>query len=106
MQAKLLLSAVDSVCMGGHIVYSTCTMTPLENDEVISNVINVLNKHSRSSTENIPVHKLVVNRPELSYTLADNFNILATKFGYLVFPSLSKNWGPIYFCRLTKVHGD
>lgn len=103
LQAKLLLSSVDCLCTGGHVVYSTCTMAPFENDEVVSQVIKLSEKRSSSTTENIPIKKLVVNRPELSNEVIENFNIQTTKFGFLVFPLVSKNWGPVYFCRLTRV---
>ena len=36
VQKELLLSAIDSARVGGVIVYSTCSVSPLENEEVVN----------------------------------------------------------------------
>src|SRR3989344_5146158 len=43
LQRELLESAVHAAAIGGRIVYSTCTLTPEENEEV---VLSILNKFS------------------------------------------------------------
>ena len=98
-QSKLLQSALETVQPGGHVVYSTCTMTSLENDEAISNVVDAPLRLTTKKTKNI---NFTVTKPKLSSDIIDRFNILETKFGFLIFPSLSKNWGPIYFCKLSR----
>jgi len=40
LQKELLESAIHATKVGGRIVYSTCTMTPEENEEVIAYVLN------------------------------------------------------------------
>lgn len=39
IQKELLLSAIDSTRVGGVIVYSTCSVSPLENEEVVNYVL-------------------------------------------------------------------
>ena len=39
VQKELLLAAVDCCRVGGSIVYSTCSVSPLENEEVINYVL-------------------------------------------------------------------
>lgn len=36
VQKELLLSAIDCVKVGGVVVYSTCSVSPLENEEVVN----------------------------------------------------------------------
>lgn len=40
LQLKLLVSAIKMAKVGGEIVYSTCTLTPEENESVINKVLN------------------------------------------------------------------
>ncbi|KAI5299206.1 hypothetical protein KEM55_002451 [Ascosphaera atra] len=40
IQARILLRALQMLKVGGRVVYSTCSMNPLENESVIASVIN------------------------------------------------------------------
>ncbi len=40
LQRELLEAAIDAAKVGGVIVYSTCTLTPEENEEVIASILN------------------------------------------------------------------
>ncbi len=40
LQVQILRSAIDSAKVGGRIVYSTCTLTPEENEGVIMEILN------------------------------------------------------------------
>ncbi len=42
LQRELLESAIDAAKIGGRIVYSTCTLTPEENEEVIRSILRKL----------------------------------------------------------------
>jgi 16S rRNA C967 or C1407 C5-methylase (RsmB/RsmF family) len=55
MQTSLLKSAVDSLRDGGVVVYSTCSMTPEENEFVVSNVLDFYEKRGiRLEIEKVP----------------------------------------------------
>lgn len=36
IQKQLILAAIDCVKVGGTVVYSTCSVSPLENEEVVN----------------------------------------------------------------------
>ena len=40
IQSKLLISGLDSLKKGGHLVYSTCSIAPEENEMVLNDVLN------------------------------------------------------------------
>lgn len=58
LQRELLESAVHATKIGGRIVYSTCTLTPEENEEV---VLSILNKFS-TQLQVIDPRKMALNR--------------------------------------------
>lgn len=84
-QYSLLCSALLACKSGGQIVYSTCSISPYENDNVIE---RLLTKKSKN---------VVLNLPELT-----DPRIERTKYGYILLPDIS-DAGPIFFSRLQKV---
>ena len=96
VQRKLLMSALQTLIPGGIAVYSTCSMSPLENDGVVDEVLLKCSENSHLKVE-------VVNSQFTNHALAEMFNYRTTKNGVLVLPSKTKNWGPIYFCKLQRV---
>lgn len=84
-QYSLLSAAWLAVKIGGRIVYSTCSISPLENDAVVA--------------------KLVKKRaPEvLRLDFLKRYDFLeATEFGYQVLPDTC-GFGPMYFSVLQKI---
>ena len=90
------MSALQTVIPGGIVVYSTCSMSPLENDGVVDEVLSTCSENSQLKVE-------VVNSQVTNHALAEMFNFRTTKNGFLVLPSKTKNWGPMYFCKLRRV---
>ena len=84
-QYSLLCSALLALKEGGTLVYSTCSISPLENDGVIERLLK------RKSNE-------VMLDPEDS----DLLDLEKTGYGYQVFPDRNAGAGPIYFSRLVK----
>ena len=89
------MSALQTVVPGGVVVYSTCSMSPLENDGVVNEVLSKCSENSHLKVE-------VVNSQFTKNALAEIFNYRTTKNGVLVLPSKAKNWGPMYFCKLQR----
>lgn len=89
------MSALQTVIPGGTVVYSTCSMSPLENDGVVDEVLTKCSESSQLKVE-------VVNSQFTNHSLAERFNYRMTKNGILVLPSKEKNWGPMYFCKLQR----
>lgn len=83
-QYSLLASASDVVRIGGRLVYSTCSISPLENDEVIRRLL----KKRSGQMRPLPI-------PE-SLTIGE-----ATEFGHLILPDRT-GFGPIFFALLDR----
>jgi len=92
LQKKLLISAINSVQVGGTIVYSTCSLSPIENDGVVDSAMAELHS-TKVETVNF-VSGLKIDE----FCTSDT-----TKHGLLVIPSKAKNWGPMYTCKLLRV---
>jgi len=87
-QYSLICSALLSLKPGGTMIYSTCSISPLENDGVIE---RLLKKKSG-----------LVKVDEDAADLAD---LEKTQYGYQIFPDQANGAGPIYFSRLLKTNG-
>lgn len=84
LQYSMLCSALLSLKSKGQIVYSTCSISPLENDEVIEKLL--LKKGS----------EFELDLPNEVSEMAEK-----TKYGYLHLPDKC-GFGPLYFSRLRK----
>ena len=83
-QYSLLSSAWLACKAGGQIVYSTCSISPIENDQVIQKLIKKRNPE-------------IIRLPEY-----ESLNFLEkTEHGYQILPDTS-NFGPMYFAILKK----
>lgn len=84
IQYGLLCSALLSTKESGQILYSTCSISPLENDGVIEKIL------SKKSAD------IELDLPQLNYP-----GVEKTKYGFMMLPDKS-GIGPIYFSRLKK----
>jgi 16S rRNA C967 or C1407 C5-methylase (RsmB/RsmF family) len=81
-QYALLVSALQVVRPGGRLVYSTCSISPLENDAVIA--------------------RLLKKREGEAKVIAPHFEIgEATEHGWMILPDRT-GYGPIYFAVLER----
>ena len=83
-QYALLCSALLALKPEGQILYSTCSISPLENDEVIKRLLE-----RKGDTVELDLPEININ------------GIERTKFGYIMLPDVCQA-GPIYFSRLKK----
>jgi 5-methylcytosine rRNA methyltransferase NSUN4 len=81
-QHSLLCAALDATKDGGTVVYSTCALSPLENDGVIRKLL-------KSRKDQFTVVKSSDSAGE------------ATEFGRIYLPDVSGGSGPIY-CAVLK----
>lgn len=93
LQEQLLRSALEALRPGGTLVYSTCTLSRAENDDVVASLLN--------SYDNIQT----VNLADLARSLSHNFTFAkGVQHGQLIVPVKGKTWGPMYVSKLWKVH--
>ena len=84
-QGALLASAVDALKPGGTVVYGTCALSPMENDDVVKKILK-----KRPSMKMVEIGDLLPG--------ADR-----TEFGVHILPDRSEGRGPIYCAKLVKM---
>ncbi|EMP25474.1 Putative methyltransferase NSUN4 [Chelonia mydas] len=96
LQMQLLLAGLLAARPGGEVVYSTCSLSQLQNEYVVERAVEVA-----ETQYNINVHV-----EDLSYfrrLFQDTFSFFADcRLGELVLPHLTANFGPMYFCKLRR----
>lgn len=82
-QHAILASAVQALKPGGRVVYSTCSICPLENDEVITSILK-----KKKHPVRVIRHEFPMGEP--------------TEHGWAILPDKT-GWGPIYIALLERV---
>ncbi|GES98396.1 RsmB/NOP family class I SAM-dependent RNA methyltransferase [Rhizophagus clarus] len=85
-QYNILLGAVKALKVNGILVYSTCSISNLENDHVIKKIL-----------ENSWV-KLKVIKRKYGWEIGEE-----TEFGWIILPDKCDGWGPMYFSILKRI---
>ncbi|VDM43388.1 unnamed protein product [Toxocara canis] len=98
LQAKLLINALRSVRVGGSVVYSTCTLSPIQNETVVENAVAV-------ATERFGLKVIEQTLEQLERHLSSSGLFRfgeSCRRGSLVVPFLPSNFGPMYVCKLRR----
>ncbi len=82
--------------MGGTIVYSTCSLSPIQNEAVVNTVVDMF----ASADFTLVAEDLSGMRAFFDYFYAFSAHC---KLGLLVAPHIKKNFGPFYLCKLRKI---
>ncbi|KAM6948156.1 5-cytosine rRNA methyltransferase NSUN4 [Aplochiton taeniatus] len=97
LQMQLLLAGIEAARPSGEIVYSTCSLSQLQNQYVVEQAI-----HLAQAELNIRLQ--VVDLRPLTYLFRNTFQFAADlHLGELVLPQLDANFGPIYMCKLRRL---
>ncbi|XP_054744956.1 5-methylcytosine rRNA methyltransferase NSUN4 [Anastrepha obliqua] len=98
LQADILSNCLRLLKSGGSLVYSTCSLSPVQNDGVVHMALQkAFNEHG-----------ITVTVKDLSYVIKLFEDIFKfehpknMKYGQLVLPYLPANYGPMYFSKLTR----
>jgi 16S rRNA C967 or C1407 C5-methylase (RsmB/RsmF family) len=83
-QFAMLAAALEAVKPGGHVLYSTCSISSLENEAVVER----LAKKRSGRYEEIPVEAPFSE--ELSH-------------GRIILPDTAQGKGPLYFCLIRRI---
>ncbi|XP_058804927.1 5-methylcytosine rRNA methyltransferase NSUN4 [Phymastichus coffea] len=98
LQTELLKNALKLVKVGGTVVYSTCTLSPIQNDGIVRMALK------KSFEESQVVHVVKDQTRALDpLRYLYNFGNYGLKYGHIVIPSKSRNFGPMYFCKIIRV---
>ncbi|PIC50387.1 hypothetical protein B9Z55_001303 [Caenorhabditis nigoni] len=98
LQTKILINALRSVKVGGSVVYSTCTLSPSQNEAVVENAVAVVKNDFGIEIVEESLHQLVSHM-----TASGLYRFHGTPLGALVVPFLPSNFGPMYICKLTRL---
>nr|XP_020639029.1 5-methylcytosine rRNA methyltransferase NSUN4 isoform X1 [Pogona vitticeps] len=98
LQLQLLVAGILAAKPGGEVVYSTCTLSQLQNEYVVEGAVELLKVE----------HGITVQVEDLSYfrrLFHSTFSFYQDcRLGELVLPNLSANFGPMYFCKLQRLN--
>ena len=103
-------SAIRACKPGGIVVYSTCTLAPIQNEGVVERAIENLASPSRTKKQqrqqqgSPPIQCEIVSTQSLEKHYAYFFEFHAkARYGSLVLPHISNNFGPLYFCKIRRI---
>ncbi|NXQ96246.1 NSUN4 methyltransferase, partial [Sagittarius serpentarius] len=97
LQLQLLMAGILATKPGGEVVYSTCSLSPLQNEYVVERAAEIA-----ESQFNIGIH--VEDLSHFRMLFQDTFSFfLDCRLGELVLPHLTANFGPMYFCKLRRM---
>ncbi|XP_018430692.1 PREDICTED: 5-methylcytosine rRNA methyltransferase NSUN4 [Nanorana parkeri] len=96
LQTKLLLSGLRAVVPGGQVVYSTCSLSPLQNEFVVERALEL-------AAAEYGIDATIAELRPLRQIFRKTFNFHEEcRIGELVTPHLTANFGPMYFCLLRR----
>lgn len=98
IQCSILSNCIRLLKPGGSIVYSTCSLSPIQNDGVVHMALSkVFKDYGITMTIN---DMSVVMQPFQEIMRFENPKGL--KYGQMIVPFLPSNFGPMYFCKMTR----
>ncbi|XP_078527821.1 5-cytosine rRNA methyltransferase NSUN4 [Lissotriton helveticus] len=97
LQVELLVSGIRSVKPGGSVVYSTCSLSQLQNESVVERAAEL------AATDH-GVHVVLEDLSHFRKLYCNTFHFHSTsRVGEFILPHLTANFGPMYFCKLRRI---
>ncbi|KAG2177316.1 hypothetical protein INT43_007973 [Umbelopsis isabellina] len=98
-QVQLVLRGLEALCFDGTLLYATCSLSDVENDGVISQVMKELKKRQKKGKDTFGCE--VVKFKKKKFPIGEK-----TKYGWIVLPDVGDRWGPLFFSVLRKIELD
>ncbi|BES92273.1 NOL1/NOP2/sun family [Nesidiocoris tenuis] len=98
LQSALLISALNLVKVGGTVVYSTCSLSPIQNDGVVNMALKTVHERTSKKIAIIDMTK-ALEPTKVMFSYRSN----VMKFGHQIVPYLPDNYGPMYCCKLVRL---
>lgn len=90
--------AINSCKTSGTVVYSTCSLSPIQNEGVVNTVLSAFD--SPKYDFKLSVEPLDAFKSQFSYF----YKFSSTcKTGLLVVPDIGRNFGPLFICKIRKL---
>lgn len=91
-------AGIQAARRGGHIVYSTCSLSQLQNECVVQQAISL-------AQQELGITVQVQDLRWFTQQFSDTFHFAPQlSVGELVLPHLCANFGPIYMCKLQRIN--
>ncbi|KAL7646272.1 UNVERIFIED_CONTAM: hypothetical protein RMT77_003181 [Armadillidium vulgare] len=97
-QADLIVSALKMTKPGGSVVYSTCTLSPLQNDGAVHLALAKIWRETKIDCCVVNMMQTVRN---LSFMYAIGHN-LKLRYGHIILPFPDNNCGPMYISKIIR----
>ncbi|XP_044595753.1 5-methylcytosine rRNA methyltransferase NSUN4 isoform X2 [Cotesia glomerata] len=100
LQTEILLQALKIMPVGGTVVYSTCSLSPIQNDGVVQMALKKCWEETQSTMIVKDLYEALAPL-RCIYRFGNDFGL---KYGNIVVPTPKHNWGPLYFCKIVRVN--
>lgn len=91
-------AGIEAVRPGGQVLYSTCSLSQLQNEYVVERAMHLAREEHGISLQ-------VVDLRPITRLFKDTFHFAPDPhLGQLVLPHLTANFGPIYMCKLQRLN--
>nr|CAD7597791.1 unnamed protein product [Timema genevievae] len=91
-------NALKLVSPGGTVVYSTCSLSPIQNDGVVHMALRQVWQETNIEVAIIDLSPALQSVQSV-FRLGTNIGL---KYGHLILPFLPANFGPMYFCKIVR----
>jgi len=99
LQSEILRAGIRACKPGGTIVYSTCSLSPIQNDGVVYMALKQLEE-----VDNIKVIVKDLRPTARAFGFMSRFApVSLMRLGQQVLPSIPNNYGPMYICKMQRV---
>lgn len=99
MQSELLQSALKCLKPGGSLVYSTCSLSPVQNDGVVYTALKQIWSDTRLEFVVNDLSDAIEPFREMMKLTSKVNNM---RYGQMVLPYMPNNFGPMYFSKITR----